>query len=235
VCRNFLPEYHSAAELLSYEQPRMVLALVDCTTDENEPLCIREDVKEYPHIRFYKKSDMTEDKPILRSMEQVMKFMRAHCSVATYHIKDAKSFKKHVSHPQGSIIGFFDSTQGDPSKCGTKHEEENPENYAYKRAYLKIVQALIDDYRFAHITDRELAKELFATEENPNGPWNTILLHKNLLHANKFEETYHYYEKKSLSAGLVKTWVGGFGLGICPVVSQGTQLFIINLICSLKI
>ena len=198
----------------------MVLALVDCTTPANEPICIRDNVKEYVHIRFYQKSKMSETKPILRSMEHIIKFMRAHCSVATYHIRDKESFEKHVSHPQGSFIGFFESTQGITGKCG-KHEEKNPEIYAYKRAYLKIVQSLIDDYRFGHITDRELAKDLFATDENPEGPWNTIMFHKNLKHANKFEQTYHYYDKKQLASGLVQKWVTSFGLGACPIVTQG--------------
>ena len=141
ICRNFLPEFSSAADLLAHEQPRMVLASVDCTTESNEPLCIREGVENFAHVRFFKKSEESEDKPILRSMEQIVKFMRAHCSVPSFHIRNKADFLKQVDHPQGSIIGFFDSTQGVPGKC-KKHEEQNPEQYAFKQQYMRIVQAM---------------------------------------------------------------------------------------------
>ena len=68
--------------------------------------------------------------------------------------------------------------KGETGKCSA-HEEQNPELYAFKQAYLKIVQPLLEDYRFGHITDRSLARELFATEKDFNGPWNTIMYHKN--------------------------------------------------------
>ena len=146
--------------------------------------------------------------------------MRARVVVPTFHIQSKKDFETHVTHPQGSIIGFFDSTQGDPGKCAG-HEEANPETYAFKKAYMKIVQSLIEDFRFGHITDRKLAKEIFGTEDVPEGPWNSILYHKNMRWLNKFEADYEYFDLGQLTAGKIKKWIGGIGNGKVPVVNQG--------------
>ena len=51
--------------------------------------------------------------------------------------------------------------------------------YDYKRAYFKIVQGLIKDYRFAHVTDPQLAAELFGTDP---GFWNTLIYHRARFH-----------------------------------------------------
>ena len=80
-----------------------------------------------------------------------------------------------MSHPEGSIIGFFHSLQG-TDKCGDQAEMEKAEAspmYDYKRAYFKIVQGLINEFRFGHITDPDLAKDIFGPEF-----WDTIIYHR---------------------------------------------------------
>ena len=90
---------------------------------------------------------------------------------------------KQVNHPQGSFIGFFPSLQG-TDQCGDPEAAEEAEKdpiYDYKRAYFKIVQGLIKDYRFAHITDPAVVGEIFGKdiEYGPFGIyWNTLIYHR---------------------------------------------------------
>ena len=53
-CKQFNPEYEQAAQLLSQEQPVMVLAQVDCTEQHNIDLCKSIPVKGYPTLMCYK-------------------------------------------------------------------------------------------------------------------------------------------------------------------------------------
>ena len=70
-------------------------------------------------------------------------------SVPSFHIRTREQYEQHVNHPEGSFIGFFPSLQG-TDMCGEeKAEAEKSPLYDYKRAYFKIVQALIDDHRIA--------------------------------------------------------------------------------------
>ena len=62
------------------------------------------------------------------------------------------------------MIGLFDD------------DEDQPKAW-YKKAYNKIVKALVDDFRFGHITDLKLAKDLFTTKDNPEG-LNHIVYHR---------------------------------------------------------
>ena len=104
--------------------------------------------------------------------------MRAKFSVPSFHIRSREQYVQQVNHPQGSFIGFFPSLQG-TDQCGdpeARAEAEKDPMYDYKRAYFKIVQGLIKDYRFGHVTDPQLAAELFGTDP---GYWNTLIYHRN--------------------------------------------------------
>ena len=71
-CKQFNPEYEKAAQLLSQEQPKMVLAQVDCTEKHNIELCKSIPVKGYPTLMLYKDGKgigfytMTKNKSIYR-------------------------------------------------------------------------------------------------------------------------------------------------------------------------
>lgn len=107
----------------------------------------------------------------------------------------------------GALIGLFDE-DGEETKSW------------YKKAYNKIVKALVDEFRFGHITDIKLAKDLFTTKENPEGVWNHIVYHRPLNYKSNFEPNYFIYDNEKLTAGLLKTWVKGKGLGLCPVLNE---------------
>ena len=97
-------------------------------------------------------------------------------------------------------------------------EDEDTESF-YSRSYHKIVGALADDYRFAHVTDRTLAKELFMNKKYPDGLWNNIILHRPIYFNNPFEDTYKVFEGDKLTAGLIRTFVKDHQIGLCPILT----------------
>lgn len=217
-CQKFMPEYGKAAEVLQSETPPMTLAEVDCANEDNVELCIAEGTKGYPHLVLYKNGVNTGDNPThLRTKENIERFMRTKLSFPSFHIRTVEQFNKFIDHPQGGIIGVFDSTQGDPDK---NEADEDPTVYWYKKAYYRIVNAMIDDARFAHITDRKLANTLFTTTVNPEGIWNMLLYHRPLHYKSKFEPHYYLYDNEKLTAGLLRSWVKDKGHGLCPVLSE---------------
>lgn len=171
---------------------------------------------------LYKNGVNTGDNPThLRTKENIERFMRTKLSFPSFHIRTVEQFNKFIDHPQGGIIGVFDSTQGDPDK---NEADEDPTVYWYKKAYYRIVNAMIDDARFAHITDRQLANTLFTTTVNPEGIWNMLLYHRPLHYKSKFEPHYYLYDNEKLTAGLLRSWVKDKGHGLCPVLSEGLFL-----------
>jgi len=185
-------------------------------------LCIAEGVKGYPHVTLYINGENSGDNPShLRTSEQIQKFMRTKLSFPSFHIRTVEQFTQFVDHPSGGIIGIFDSTQGDPDK---NEADEDPTIYWYKKAYYKIVKALIDDNRFGHITDRTLMKNIFTTTENPDGVWNRILYHRPLNYKSKFEPHYYLYDNEKLTAGLLRSWLKDKNLGLCPVLTEGSNI-----------
>lgn len=218
-CKNFMPEFEKAAIILQNETPPMTLAQIDCTEEHNIDLCISQGVKGYPHLVRYKFGENTGDNPThLRSSESIQKFMRKLLSFVSFHIKTFDQYEQFITHPDGAIIGVFDSTQGHATL--KEADEEGDKKYFYKKGFNKIVNVLVDDHRFAHITDRELADKIYKNEATSNGLWNTVVLHRNLDCASKFEPSFHVYQKDKISAGLVKAWVKGVGVGLCPVVTE---------------
>merc|ERR1712226_849730 len=219
-CKQFNPEFEKAAQLIANEQPPMTLAQVDCTDSNNIELCKSIPVKGYPTLMLYHNGKVSEHNPGLRTSEQVVKMMRAKFSVPSFHIRTREQYEQHVNHPEGSFIGFFPSLQG-TEMCGEEKEEaEKSPLYDYKRAYFKIVQALIDDHRFGHITDPILAKEIFSSDTNPDGLWETLIFHRPLYLESKFEPLYYEYTQPKQTAGLVKKWAAGLKLGLVPHVTK---------------
>ena len=80
---------------------------------------------------------------------------------------------------------------------------------------------MVDEHRFAHITDRALSDTLFTDKENPEGIWNTLLYHRPLNYKSNFEPHYFLYDNEKLAAGLLRNWVKQKGTGLCPVLTEG--------------
>ena len=119
---------------------------IDCTEEHNIDLCISQGVKGYPHLVRYKFGENTGDNPThLRSSESIQKFMRKLLSFVSFHIKTFDQYEQFITHPDGAIIGVFDSTEGHATL--KEADEEGDKKYFYKKGFNKIVNVLVDDHR----------------------------------------------------------------------------------------
>jgi hypothetical protein len=164
-------------------------------------------VKGYPHVVLYVDGKNSGDNPShLRSDEDVKKFMRRKFSFASHQIRSKADLELFTSHPDGGVIGIF------------PEEDEATGNF-FSRSFHKIVGALVDDYRFAHVTDLELASELFANKKRPDGLWNNIVLHRPSYFNSPFEDAYVVFDGDKLAAGLIRTFVKDHQVGLCPILT----------------
>lgn len=164
-------------------------------------------MKGYPHVVLYVDGKNSGDNPShLRSDEDVKKFMRRKFSFASHQIRSKADLELFTSHPDGGVIGIF------------PEEDEATGNF-FSRSFHKIVGALVDDYRFAHVTDRQLASELFADKKRPDGLWNNIVLHRPSYYNSPFEDAYVVFDGDKLAAGLIRTFVKDNQVGLCPILT----------------
>ena len=81
----------------------------------------------------------------------------------------------------------------------------------------KVVQELIEKYRFAHITERKFAAEIFGE----NVSWNSVIFHRSNWETSRFEESYDKYEQNELTIGKFRKWIeeAEHSTNFCPHVT----------------
>lgn len=166
-CKRLKPEYAKAAEELKVNDPPIHLVKVDCT-EAGKDTCSKHSVSGYPTLKIFRDGEVSQDYNGPRDAAGIVKYMRAQVGPSSKELDTQADFDKFTSNNDVSVIGFFDKEDG------------------LKDTYIKLANKLREKVRFAHTSNKDLAKTYEVTD-------NVILFRPKQLH-NKFESNHVKYE-----------------------------------------
>lgn len=168
-CKRLKPEFAKAAEELQLNDPPIKLVKVDCT-EAGKDTCSKFSVSGYPTLRIFREGELSQEYNGPRDAAGIVKYMRAQVGPSSKDLDSQADFDKFLSNADVSVVGFFTKEDG------------------LKETYLKLANKLREKVRFAHTTNKDLAKKYDATDA-------VILFRPKHLH-NKFEEEHVKYDGK---------------------------------------
>lgn len=130
-----------------------------------------------------------------RNADGIVSYMRKQAGPASIEIAGLTKWAKVSQNTETLIVGFFDDYSSGNGQV-----------------FMKVADALRDNYRFAHSTDAAVTEA--AKQEN-----GKIVLYRPRAMKNKFEEGDVLYDGEKYTVGILKTWIKTNALGSCPVAT----------------
>eukprot|EP01084_Bolivina_argentea_P133469 235552_1 len=137
-CKQLAPQFEEAATTL---HPKIKLAKVDCTTDENKDVCSKFGVRGYPTIKFFSNGEPSAYEGA-RTAEAIVNYVETHTGPA---VADAESADQVAEVVKTSISAVLFQKE----KSGGLREE-----------FEKVAEGMRDEARFFHIADEAIATAL---------------------------------------------------------------------------
>mmetsp|Transcript_2672 Transcript_2672/g.7943 ORF Transcript_2672/g.7943 Transcript_2672/m.7943 type:complete len:497 (+) Transcript_2672:181-1671(+) len=147
-CKKLAPEWETAAKTFKGEEPKVVLANIDCTAEENKALAEKYGVKGFPTIKVFRGNDAENagDYEGPREAKGIVTHLKKQAGPPTSLLEDAAAvttFAKFDTEKDAVVVGVFP----DGAK-GAEFEE-----------FVAAANKLRNDYEFAHVTDAKLIAE----------------------------------------------------------------------------
>ncbi|XP_007566541.1 protein disulfide-isomerase A3-like [Poecilia formosa] len=184
-CKKLAPEFEKAAGRL---KGIVQLAKVDCTA--NSETCGRFGVTGYPTLKIFRfgKDSAPYDGP--RSASGIYHYMTKQTGPDSLHLKSKEDLQNFVNNYDASIVGVFSGTDA------PRLDE-----------FLKAAGLLREQFRFAHITDLQVAEEQTQTE--------SVLLFRPPRLANAFEDSVVVFTDY-LTISSLRRFIRDNIYGLCP-------------------
>jgi len=141
-CKKLAPEFEKAADKLAASDPDAKLVKVDCTTDGGKTVCGTYGVSGYPTLKLFRNGEAT-DYEGGRDASGIIKFMQKQAGPASVLIADAEALHKKLDDAPDNVVGGFFASEYDAAQ-----------------AFMKKASSLRDDYKFFHILDAAVWKDL---------------------------------------------------------------------------
>ncbi|XP_028282159.1 protein disulfide-isomerase A3-like [Parambassis ranga] len=185
-CKKLAPEFEKAATRL---KGSVQLAKVDCTA--HSETCARFGVSGYPTLKIFRygKDSGPYDGP--RTAEGIYQYMRKQTGPDSVHLKTRDDLRSFINNYEASIIGVFSGA----------HSPGLAE-------FLKAAGLLREQFRFAHITDLQLAEEHGCSSE-------CVLLFRPPRLANMFEDGVEVF-RDHLTISSLRRFIRDHIYGLCP-------------------
>ncbi|XP_015079485.1 protein disulfide-isomerase [Solanum pennellii] len=150
-CKKLVPEYEKAAEILSQNDPPVVLAKVDANEEQNKALAGEFDVKGFPTLKILRYGgSVVQDYKGPREADGIVSYVKKQSGPASAEIKSSKDAEDFIDVNKIIIVGVF------PEFSGEKFEN-----------FTAVAERLRADYDFGHTLD---AKLLPRGDSSVSGP-----------------------------------------------------------------
>lgn len=147
-CKKLAPEYEKAAQILSQNDPPVILAKVDANEEQNKILASEFDIKGFPTIKILRYGgSVVQDYKGPREADGIVSYLKKQSGPASAEIKSADDV---IDVNKIIIVGVF------PEFSGEKYEN-----------FTALAERLRSDYEFAHTLD---AKLLPRGDSSVSGP-----------------------------------------------------------------
>lgn len=185
-CKRLAPHYEAAATTLKKNDPPVVLAKVDCTTEQD--LCQKYGVTGYPTLKIFRNGEFSKEYEGPRETDGIVKFMKSQAGPSSKTLTSVADAEKFVDNMDHSIIGFF-TAENEMSKV-----------------FQKVADTLSTDFRFAHTFETSIMDKYGYKDA-------IIMFQPKRLHS-KFEDPILHY-KGDDSVYEIKNFIKGSILGLC--------------------
>ncbi|CAN9503564.1 unnamed protein product [Ophioblennius macclurei] len=184
-CKKLAPEFEKAASRL---KGSVQLAKVDCT--DHTETCARFGVTGYPTLKIFRfgRDSAPYDGP--RTAEGIHQFMRKQTGPDSVHLKTKDDLKNFVDNYEASVVGVFSG------EAGSSMED-----------YLKAAALLREQFRFAHVTDRQVVSDHAV-------PSQCVLLFRPPRLSNMFEDSMVVF-KDHLTISSLRRFIRDHLYGLC--------------------
>jgi len=142
-CKKIAPEYETASDILVEED--IALAEVDCTADESKDICSKYGVRGYPTLKVFRPESEPIDYEGGRDSDGIVKYMRKQTQPAFQVLADKAALDK-MADGDNTIVFF-----GAEDDAAT---------------FIKVANALRNDFNFGIISDADFMKAEGATAGN---------------------------------------------------------------------
>nr|UZC53371.1 petunia protein disulfide isomerase-1 [Petunia x hybrida] len=150
-CKKLAPEFEKAAQILSQNDPPVVLAKVDANEEQNKILASEFDVRGFPTIKILRYGgSVVQDFKGPREADGIVSYLKKQSGPASTEIKSAEDASTFVDLSKIIIVGVF------PEFSGEKYEN-----------FTALAERLRSDYDFGHTLD---AKLLPRGDSSVSGP-----------------------------------------------------------------
>uniref|UniRef100_A0A1A8KN49 Protein disulfide-isomerase n=1 Tax=Nothobranchius kuhntae TaxID=321403 RepID=A0A1A8KN49_NOTKU len=191
-CKKLAPEFQKAARRL---KGSVQFAKVDCTA--HTVTCGRFGVTGYPTLKIFRygKDSAPYDGP--RTANGIYNYMMKQTGPDSVHLKSKEDLQTFVKNYDASIVGVF-------SDSDSSHLAE----------FLKAAGLLRGQFRFAHITDLQIAEEHANSE--------SVLLFRPPRLSNTFEDSVVVF-KDYLTISSLRRFIRDHIYGMCPHMTLETR------------
>ncbi|KAH0660606.1 hypothetical protein KY285_027265 [Solanum tuberosum] len=150
-CKKLVPEYEKAAQILSQNDPPVVLAKVDASEEQNKVLASEFDIKGFPTLKILRYGgSVVQDYKGPREADGIVSYVKKQSGPASAEIKSSKDAEDFIDVNKIIIVGVF------PEFSGEKFEN-----------FTAVAERLRADYDFGHTSD---AKLLPRGDSSVSGP-----------------------------------------------------------------
>ncbi|CAN4099671.1 unnamed protein product [Withania somnifera] len=139
-CKKLAPEYEKAAQVLSQNDPPVVLAKVDANEEQNKILTSEFDVKGFPTIKILRYGgSVVQDYKGPREADGIVSYVKKQSGPASAEIKSSEDADAVIDVNKIIIVGVF------PEFSGEKFEN-----------FIALAERLRAEYDFGHTSDAKL-------------------------------------------------------------------------------
>ncbi|XP_060214393.1 protein disulfide-isomerase [Lycium barbarum] len=150
-CKKLAPEYEKAAQVLSQNDPPVVLAKVDANEEQNKILASEFEIRGFPTIKILRYGgSVVQDYKGPREADGIVSYVKKQSGPASTEIKSSEDANAFIDANKIIIVGVF------PEFSGEKFEN-----------FTAAAERLRSDYDFAHTSD---AKLLPRGDSSVSGP-----------------------------------------------------------------
>ena len=117
---------------------------VDITDDSNKPIAIGFGVRSFPYLKIFRGGNYTHGtdyQAIAKDSDSILTYLKTISGPASSLLSSTEAVESFKAEEAVPVLAYFESSQGEAVT-----------------AYLKAIDALRNDYGFAHITNASLMK-----------------------------------------------------------------------------
>jgi len=176
-CKRLAPEFEKASTALRKNDPPVVLADVDCTTDTGKESCSKYGVSGYPTLKIFRGGEMSSDYNGPRESVGIVKYMKAQVGPSSKEITSKGELEALLKKDETVVFGVF-----------------KEKDSALHKAFQKLADKHREQYVFAHTHSADVAAYKKLSDD-------VLLIRANIL-KNKFEDSEVVYDGSPDSVAL---------------------------------